>query len=127
MASGEDKRAKDAAMELAEAARETEWQFPSFTAEMFKGNFRWDLMYPYPEQDPEDKKIGDELQAKVKEVLEKYVDPIEIDRTGEYPKEAIKALSDLGIFSMKISKEYGGLGLSQINYARMLSYIASYC
>ncbi|MBP8129985.1 MAG: acyl-CoA dehydrogenase family protein [Candidatus Hydrogenedentes bacterium] len=127
MASGEDKQAKDAAMELAEAARETEWQFPSFTAEMFKGNFRWDLVHPYPEQDPEDKKIGDELQAKVKEVLEKYVDPIEIDRTGEYPKAAIKALSDLGIFSMKISKEYGGLGLSQINYARMLSFIASYC
>ena len=32
----------------------------SFTAEMFRGDFRWDLMHPYPEQDAEDKKIGDE-------------------------------------------------------------------
>lgn len=127
MAAGEDTRAKDAAMEMAEAARETEWQFPSFTAEMFRGNFRWDLVHPYPVQDPEDKKAGDELQAKVREVLEKYVDPIEIDRTGEYPKDALKALADIGIFGMKIAKEYGGLGISQLNYARMLSYMASYC
>ncbi len=28
---------------------------------------------------------------------------------------------------MKISKEYGGLGLSQYNYARMLSFVGSYC
>ena len=124
---GEDKRAKDAAMEMAEAARETEWQFPSFTAEMFRGNFRWDLVHPYPEQDPEDKKVGDELQEKVRQVFDKYVDPIEIDRTGEYPREAIKALAEIGIFGMKIPKEYGGMGLSQLNYARMLSFMASYC
>ena len=31
--------AKDKAMELAEDARQ-EWKFPSFTAELFRGNFR---------------------------------------------------------------------------------------
>ncbi len=123
----EDTKAKDAAMALAEEARETEWKFPSFTAEMFRGNFRWDLMHPYPEQDPEDKKIGDELIARTKEILEQYVDPFEIDATGEYPKEALEKLAELGLFGMKISKEYGGMGLSQINYARMLSFIGSYC
>jgi len=65
----EDTKAKDAAMELAEEAREAEWKFPSFTAEMFRGNFRWDLMHPYPEQDPEDKKIGDELSEKTRAVM----------------------------------------------------------
>ena len=119
--------AKDQAMDLAEDARETEWEFPSFTAEMFRGNFRWDLMHPYPDQDPEDKKIGDELIEKTRAVLEEYVDPIEIDRTGEYPKEALEKLAELGLFGMKIGKEYGGLGLSQYNYARMLSFVGSYC
>ncbi|MGC8846860.1 MAG: acyl-CoA dehydrogenase family protein, partial [Candidatus Hydrogenedens sp.] len=66
MATKEDLKAKDAAMELAEEARETEWKFPSFTAEMFRGNFRWDLLHPYPAQSEEDKKIGDELIAKIK-------------------------------------------------------------
>ena len=123
----EDNKAKDVAMELAEEAREAEWQFPSFTAEMFRGNFRWDLLHPYPEQDPEDKKIGDELIAKVKVVLEENIDPIKIDSTGEYPKEALKKLAEIGLFGMKIGKEYGGLGLSVTNYSRVLSYVGSYC
>ncbi|MBI2425873.1 MAG: acyl-CoA dehydrogenase family protein [Candidatus Hydrogenedentes bacterium] len=118
---------KDQAMEMAEAARETEWKFPSFTAEMFSGNFRWDLLNPYPEQDPEDKRIGDELIAKIKDVMEKYLDPIEIDRTGEYPREVLDELAKIGVFGMKISKEYGGLGLTQTNYGRALSMIGSYC
>ncbi|MFA6243697.1 MAG: acyl-CoA dehydrogenase family protein, partial [Candidatus Hydrogenedentales bacterium] len=118
---------KQKAMDLAEEARQEEWKFPSFTAELFRGNFRWDLMHPYPLQDPEDKRIGDEYIAKVREVLERAVDPIEIDRTGEYPKSALKALADIGAFGMKISKDYGGLGLSQTNYSRVLSVMGSYC
>jgi alkylation response protein AidB-like acyl-CoA dehydrogenase len=125
--SNEDTKAKDAAMELAEEARDSDWQFPSFTAEMFRGDFRWDLMHPYPVQDEADKKIGDELIATIRDVLEAHVDPVEIDRTGEYPQEALKALADIGLFGMKISKEYGGLGLSITNYARALGFMASYC
>ena len=41
-------------------SREAEWNSPSFTAELFKGNFCWDLLHPYPVQSPEDKKIGDD-------------------------------------------------------------------
>ena len=118
--------AKDKAMELAEDARQ-EWKFPSFTAELFRGNFRWDLMHPYPLQNPEDKKIGDDYIEKVREVLEKYIDPIKIDREGKYPDEALKALAAIGAFGMKIDKKYGGLGLSQTNYSRVLSVIGSYC
>ncbi len=120
-------KAKQEAMELAEASRETEWKFPSFTAEMFRGKFRWDLMHPYPEQDPADKQVGDELIEKIREVFDKHLDPIEIDRTGEYPREALDGMAEIGLFGMKIPKKYGGLGLSQTNYGRVLSFIGSYC
>ncbi|MGH7701510.1 MAG: acyl-CoA dehydrogenase family protein, partial [Gemmatimonadales bacterium] len=40
------------AREVAEAAREKEWQAPSFVRELFEGSFRLDLVHPYPEQDP---------------------------------------------------------------------------
>ena len=33
----EDTKAKDVAMDLAEEARESTWEYRSFTAEMFKG------------------------------------------------------------------------------------------
>lgn len=118
---------KDQAMELAEAARETEWKFPSFTAEMFAGNFRWDLLHPFPEQDAEDARIGTELIEKIRVVLDEHLDPIEVDRTGEYPLGVLKELAKIGVFGMKIPKKYGGLGLTQTNYGRVLSFIGSYC
>jgi alkylation response protein AidB-like acyl-CoA dehydrogenase len=122
----ENNASKDAAMEMAEAARDSEWKLPSFTAEMFRGNFRWDLIHPYPEQDAEDKRIGDELIAKVREVMELH-DPIKLDETGQFPKETLDRLAAIGIFGMKISKDYGGLGLTQWNYARLLRFMGSYC
>ena len=36
------------AREVAEAAREKEWEAPSFVREMFEGSFRLDLVHPYP-------------------------------------------------------------------------------
>jgi hypothetical protein len=122
---GDEKKQKS--LDLAEEAREKEWRFPSFVAELFAGRFRWDLMHPFPVQDPKDKRIGDELIAKVKVILEKYVDPDKVDKEGEFPQEALKALAEIDCFGMKIPKEYGGLGLSVTNYSRVVAFVASYC
>ena len=37
------------ARDVAESARETEWQHPSFVRELFLGRFRLDLIHPHPE------------------------------------------------------------------------------
>lgn len=120
-------REKQEALDVAEAARETEWQFPSFVGELFMGRFHKDLVHPYPLQNPEDKKIGDEVMARVEEYLLANLDPDEVDRTGEIPRHVLKGLAELGCFGMKIPKEYDGLGLSQTNYARVVSMVASFC
>lgn len=118
---------KEKAMELAEDSRQTEWDAPSFTAELFRGKFRWDLVHPYPLQDAEDKRIGDEYMEKLRGVLEAHVDPVEIERTGQMPKSSLNAVAEAGAFGMKIDKKYGGLGLSLTNYSRVLSFVGSYC
>ena len=115
------------ALELAEASREENWSKPSFVGELFQGRLRWDLILPYPSQTEEDKKVGDELLEKVKTALKEHIDPEAVDRTGEVPKTALKALADLGLFAMKIPKKYGGLELSQVNYNRVCHLVASYC
>jgi len=115
------------ALEVAEAARETEWHYPSFVADLFLGRVRHDLVFPYPQQSPEDKRVGDEYLARVEAFLRAQVDPDAIDRTGEMPPAVIQGLVKLGCFGMKIPKEYGGLGLSQVNYNRTIALIASYC
>src|SRR6266498_6011012 len=103
-------RAKREAMEVAEAARETEWKHPSFCAELFAGRFRPDLILPFPTQQDEDRGLGDEHLARVEAFLRGQVNADEIDRTGEIPPQVIRGLIDLGCFRMKIPREYGGLG-----------------
>jgi alkylation response protein AidB-like acyl-CoA dehydrogenase len=122
-----DAKARDVAMELAEDARQAEWENISFTAEVFKGNFRWDLVHPFPAQSAEDRRIGDEFIEKIRPVIENAVDPWQIDEDGEYPRETLDALAAAGLFGMKIPQEYGGLGLSVTNYCRALAFIGSYC
>ena len=39
------------ARDVAESARETEWEHPSFARELFLGRFRLDLIHPHPPND----------------------------------------------------------------------------
>ena len=60
-----DDKSKDVAMQMAEDARQAEWEAASFTAEVFKGKFRWDMVHPFPAQPPEDKKSTSETSRVV--------------------------------------------------------------
>jgi len=111
--------------EVAEAARESEWKAPSFVRELFLGNFRLDLIHPYPEQSPEDRAKTDAYLKKIEAFLRENVDSDEIDRTGELPDEVVQGLRDLGAFGIKIPEEYGGLGLSQVGYGRTIALVTS--
>ncbi len=118
---------KAAALETAEAARETEWKNPSFMAEIFMGRFREELLWPFPAQSAEEEAVGGKLLEKTRDFLVKNVDPDRIDREQEMPEEVLRGLADLGLFGMKIPREYGGLGLSQVNYNRVISLTATHC
>lgn len=122
-----DEHGKAEALQVVEAARETEWENPSFVAQLFMGKFRPEWIFPYPEQSAEDRRIGDEFCAKVATYLKNTLDPEAVDQTGELPQSFLEGLIKLGCFGMKIPKEYGGMGLSQTNYARVIELIASYC
>jgi alkylation response protein AidB-like acyl-CoA dehydrogenase len=114
------------ALEITEAARQ-EGHYHSLMAELFMGRLLQDLVFPYPEQSDEDRAIGDEYVARVETFLREHVDPDAIDREGEIPPSVIEGLARLGCFGMKIPKTYGGLGLSQVNYNRVIALVASYC
>jgi len=118
---------KRQALEVAEAAREQSWDHPSFVGELFLGRFRDDLILPYPLQGDEDRATGDEYISRMREVLKDRIDADKIDADGEIPDEAIEALAELGAFGIKIPKEYGGVGLSQMNYSRAMMLVASHC
>ncbi|GMR17572.1 MAG: hypothetical protein BMS9Abin32_704 [Gammaproteobacteria bacterium] len=48
------------------------------------------------------------------------------DRSGEQPAEFIDGLRELGLFGLIIPEEYGGIGLSNAGYARVLQQSSRY-
>jgi len=100
---------------------------PSFAAQLFQGHLRPDLLLPFPLQDSADAAAGDAFLDELQQVLREHVDPDEIDSTGEIPDQAIEALAAIGAFGIKIPREHGGLGLSQTNYSRAGTLLASWC
>src|SRR4029078_6633310 len=112
------------ARDVAESARETEWEHPSFARELYLGRFRLDLVHPHPIEDPAE-------TARAKPFLDKLADfmarvnSAEIDRTGEIPESVVQELRDMGAFGIKVPREYGGLGLSQMTYIRAMALVAS--
>src|SRR3954453_5337094 len=113
------------AREVAEAAREKEWQSPSFVRELFEGKFRLDLVHPYPAPDPADLERARPFMERLDRFLRERVDSDRIDREGKIPEEVIQGLRDIGAFGIKIPTEYGGLGLSQYSYTHAIGKVTS--
>jgi len=114
-------------IQVAEESRELDWKSKSFIASIFMGDLDMSLAHPFPEQDPLDAAEGDEICRRVEAWAKEHLDGEAIDAAGEIPAHVWKGLNDLGLFGIKISKEYGGLGMSQTNYMRILGVIARYC
>jgi alkylation response protein AidB-like acyl-CoA dehydrogenase len=111
-------------LKVAEASRQQEWHQPSFMRELFLGNFRLDLVHPYPlpgAERPEFTAFYDEM----KRFLREDVDSVEIDATGEYPPQVIETLRRMGAFGMKIPKDYGGLGFTNGEYQKVMQLLGS--
>jgi len=115
----------DEAREVAEAAREQEWAAPSFVRDLFLGQLRLDLVHPYPEQDAEEVRRAQPFLDRLERFLREQVDSDRIDREGEIPEAVIQGLRELGAFGIKIPREYGGLGLSQLSYMRAIALVSS--
>jgi len=109
---------------LAEESRQQEWRRPSFLRELFLGNFRLDHLPDYPSGEfrPGFAKLYKELRV----LLTEKVDPVAIDETGEYPTRVLDALARMGAFGLLIPAEYGGHGISKIEWCHVMELVGSY-
>jgi alkylation response protein AidB-like acyl-CoA dehydrogenase len=121
-----DLASEQEARDVAEDARESEWEHPSFVKELFLGRFRLDLIHPHPSEESADSPDAVAFLATLKAFLERY-DADMVDRTGDIPEAYVQELREMGAFGIKIPKEYGGLGLSQMAYVKAMELITSKC
>lgn len=98
-----------------------------FVKNLFWGNLREELVFPYPEQDPKETAVCDQLLARLDEYLRKEHPAISIDQDQEIPRWVIDRLFELGVLGMTIPAEYGGLGLGITSYNRVLERIGASC
>jgi alkylation response protein AidB-like acyl-CoA dehydrogenase len=98
-----------------------------FVKNLFWGNFRQELAFPYPEQPAEETARCDQLLAGLDEYLRREHPHFEIDQNQEIPDWAIRRLFELGVMGMIIPQEYGGGGFSITSYNRVLQRIGETC
>jgi alkylation response protein AidB-like acyl-CoA dehydrogenase len=115
------------AREVAEYAREQDWERRSFARSLFEGRLELNLIHPHPVPDPEEQERAADFLAKLEAFSRDHIDGDQIDRDRHVPQEVLDGLAELGAFGIKIPREYGGLELSQLSYSRALMVVASRC
>jgi alkylation response protein AidB-like acyl-CoA dehydrogenase len=113
------------ARQVAEEARESAWELPSFGKELFLGHLKLDLIHPQPRLAPEAVEKGESFLRDLRAFLSEHVDPLQIERDAKIPDDVVAGLKRLGALGMKVPTQYGGLGLSQVYYNRALTLVAS--
>lgn len=109
---------------LAEELLFSEKKKPSFAKQLFFGKFDHLTVFPYPDSsEGQTRKYLDQ----VKEFAENKIDPVFNDVQGTIPREQIEGLGDLGLLSLTIPKEFGGMGMSQSVYCKAMEVIAARC
>ena len=113
--------------EVAEQAREQEWEKSSFAKALFEGRLDLHLVYPAPTPDPEEQDRAAAFLEKLEAFASEKIDGDKHDTDGWVPQEVLDGLAEMGAFGIKTPRKYGGLGLSQVSYNRALAIIASRC
>ena len=97
----------------------------SFGKSLFFGEILEDQIFPYPELDREQRDTVKSVADAVRKYLS-TIDAAKLDRAGEMPSDVLQTLRELGLFGLIVPQEYGGIGLSNTGYARIMEEVASW-
>lgn len=94
---------------------------------LFYGNIVKRHFWPFPTVDADQEEVLEMVLESVDRFLENRQDEFRAwDESGAQPEEFIQSLRELGLFGLIIPEEYGGIGLSNSGYSRVLQQCARY-
>ncbi len=96
---------------------------PSFSKSLFSGYLVDEMVFPYPEQDKEEKENLDLILETFRKFAEDNIDSSKFDEICEVPTTVIDDLKELGFFGLVIPEEYGGFGITSTSYVRVLEEV----
>jgi acyl-CoA dehydrogenase family protein 9 len=99
----------------------------SFMRALCLGQIEEEILVPYPKIGAGEAEILKSIFSSMESWLKtKGEDFRKWDRQGEMPQEFIKEMKDLGLFSLIVPEEHGGLGFGSSAYSRTLQELAKY-
>jgi alkylation response protein AidB-like acyl-CoA dehydrogenase len=97
-----------------------------FGKALFFGHFNAPLMFPYPQIRAEEREAVHQAVTDLRQFCEKSIDSAAIDRNADIPADVIAGLARLGVLGMTAPKEYGGRGLSQLGYTKIMEVLGGH-
>src|SRR5438046_4658838 len=94
---------------------------------LFQGRFVADWVMPYPRIPAAQQTELNKSLAELRQFLDEHLDPVEIDRQADIPREVIDGLGRVGVLGATAPVEYGGRGFTQMANCRMLEEIGRRC
>ncbi|HYY13075.1 MAG TPA: acyl-CoA dehydrogenase family protein [Chthoniobacterales bacterium] len=98
-----------------------------FAKGLFQGHFVSDWVMPYPRIPTAQQSELDKTLTELRAFLDAKLDPAEIDRQADIPREVIDGLGRIGVLGMTAPAEYGGRGFTQMANCRVLEEIGRRC
>ena len=99
----------------------------SVAKNLVAGRILEERLFPYPGvRDSERELLTMTVDAVEKFLAPRHAEFKKWDRDAAQPEEFIQGLRDLGLFGLIIPEEFGGIGLSNTGYARVLSQSSSH-
>jgi alkylation response protein AidB-like acyl-CoA dehydrogenase len=98
-----------------------------FAKALFRGEFRGQAIFPYPELPEGERATVDDAVAAVRTFADREIDAARIDREADIPRSVIDGLARLGVLGMAAPQEWGGRGFSQMGYCRIMEVIGGHC
>ncbi len=97
----------------------------SFIRSLCAGEIEQDVVFPYPEMDPDEREllvsVLDSVDALLKDRGEDFR---KWDVAGEMPPEFVDELRQFGLFGLIVPEDAGGMGFGNMAYSRTLQQIA---
>src|SRR6476646_8484426 len=94
---------------------------------LFEGRFVADWVFPYPRLPEQQRAEVEQAVGDLEQFCDAHLDPVQIDREADIPRDVVDGLAELGVLGMTAPKKYGGRGFSQSGYCRVLEVIGSRC
>lgn len=100
-------------------------ELPSYCKSLFGGVIATDLVFPFPELPAAEAEPLVAYLEDLERFLDAKVDGATFDREAAIPEGVLEGLAERGVFGLYVPEEYGGLGFSQRQTARVVERIAA--